>query len=390
MSNESCTEFLERFVLPLVAGGALHIGKPIDEDRLTEFEKNLAHASVPLIAIDEAREVVMSRLVVSPPAILFDVDELSLAAAVHNLLYLCHPDAESWTVSDSARAKVVASAQKFAARPRTGNRNRVLARHALLHNFFDISRTDVKVSWWTGSTTFYGQSTPKRLLRWGNMRRVRQEESTVGFRDLFVGADVAAVIGTLLRRSPLSQLLLKSPGAPHVHWEDLVFLLRDAELARAISYSVIDGNNPKEVVEIPARLAAGFEQMLERSPKEQDLRTVAAFLSYLNYLLALREEHLSESSPLLAAALGAKERARGLATFFSLPAALAAVDKNLASPPGMSADPRLEMRWNLHRSQAAEVLGEGVVLGLVTRMQRHFGMLESTETNQDGQPTEQS
>ncbi len=386
MSTESCAKFLERFVLPMVAGGDLHVGAPIDEQMFEELERGLPHASVPLMAIDEARDVVLARLVVSPPAILFGVDELSLAAAVHNLLYLCHPDADGWMVSDSVRAKVVASAQQFAARPRTGNRSRVLARHALLHNFFDISRTDVKVSWWTGSTTFHGQPTPHRLLRWEQVRRVSQEETTVGFRDLFVGAEVAAVIGTLLRRSPLSQLLLNSPITPHLHWEDVVFLLRDSELARVISYSAIVGKSPFEIVETPARLAASFDQMLERSPREQDVRTVAAFLSYLNCLLALDEVHLTEKSPLLATVLGSKDRARGLATFFSVPAALAQLDSALAYPPGLSSDPRLQARWQLHRSQAIEQLGEGVAPGLAARMRRHFGMVESKENKQDGHP----
>ena len=119
MATATCAEFLESFVLPLVAGGALHVGKPIDAATLETFQQQLPHASVPLVAIDEARERVLSRIVVRPPACVLDEDELHLAAAVHNLLFLAHPDADGWNMSESGRAKVVTCSQSFAARPRS-------------------------------------------------------------------------------------------------------------------------------------------------------------------------------------------------------------------------------------------------------------------------------
>ena len=39
---------------------------------------------------------------------------------------------------------------------------------------------------------------------------------------------VWATTDTLLRRTPLTQLLDNHPGAPPIHWEDAVFVLRDA------------------------------------------------------------------------------------------------------------------------------------------------------------------
>ena len=44
----------------------------------------------------------------------------------------------------------------------------------------------------------------------------------------------------------------------------------------------------------PARLAAAFEQMLERAPDEADVRAVAAFLVHLNALFCLGELNLRE------------------------------------------------------------------------------------------------
>lgn len=393
MAKVGCTEFLERFVLPLVAGGEMHVGKPIDGKHLEELERELPEASVPLVAIDEAREAVLAKVVVRPPACVFDMDELSLAAAIHNLLFLAHPEAEGIAVSQAGRAKVIAAAQRFAARPRSASRTRVMARHGLLHNFFDIGRVDLKVSWWTGSATYQGQAAPVRLSRWPDVRRVVREETAVGFRELFHGADVAAVVVALVRRSPLSQLLFRGEHGPHLHWEDAVFVIRDAELARAVAYNSLSGADPHVTLTSPARFAASFEQMLERSPKSADVRTVAAFLVHLNCLLALDEVGLREQSPLLATVLGASQRPRGLATLLALPAALQRVEPELAGPPGLAHDPQLAERYRVHREQVLESLGDGLIEGLAERLRRHLGanrgtpfVLESAAPQEDGKP----
>jgi len=373
MATASCAEFLEGFVLPLVVGGDMHVGKPIDPSTLQTLTQDLAHASVPLVAIDEARERILSKLVVKPPPCVLDEDELSLAAAVHNLLFLAHPDAEGWNMSESGRAKVVASAQQFAARPRSMKRRRVLARHALLHNLFQIGRTDTRVRWWAGSSTYLGQKAPSRLTRWSDVRRVRTEQSQVGFRELFQGADVGAVITALTRRSPITLLLSSTQGAPYLHWEDAVFVLRDAELSRALAYRSLEGDVPSAIVREPARFSASFEQMLERTPKPEDVRAVLGFLIYLNCLLAMDEVDQKAESPLLATVLGDSQRARGVATFFAIPAAAERVDPRLALLPGLEADERLRSRYLAHRRQASSLLGESVIEGLADRLRRHLG-----------------
>jgi hypothetical protein len=393
MATASCAEFLESFVLPLITGGDMHVGQPIDAATLQDYEQELPHASVPLVAIDEARERVLASIVVKPPPCVLDADELSLAAAVHNLLFLAHPDADGWSMSDSKRAKIVSCAQSFAARPRTMKRTRVLARHGLLHNLFRIGRSDTKVSWWTGSASYLGQEVPARLKRWSGVRRVHQEESHVGFRELFQGADVVSVVAALARRSPLTLLCSSGQGGPHLHWEDSVFLLRDAEIARSLAYSCISGSTAEEQIETPARFAASFEQMLERAPEVADVRTVLAFLVYLNTLLALKERESKGDSPLLAAALGASQRARGLATFFAAPGAAMLVDERLARPPGVEDDAKLAARFTLHRSQASTLLGESVIEGLAERLRRHLtpdAMIESVGPQEDGSSSSES
>jgi hypothetical protein len=315
---------------------------------------------------------------VRPPALILERDDLALAAGLHNALFLVHPRAEKWSVSDRQRRKIIDNALALVSQPLTRSRTRVMARHALLHNLFHLKRNDIVVSWWTGRARFQGQKPSGRLTAWPSIRRVREDVTTVDFDDLLAGPDTQMVVSYLLRRTPLTQLLDSHAGAPPLHWEDAVFLLRDAELARAIAYRLVPDAQPREQVVGPARLAAAYEQMLERTPSEPDVRAVTAFLVHLSALFALSEIHLREvnaKSPLISTVLAAEaagQRPRGLTTLFALPGALATVDPRLATPPGIDAIPRLAARWRIHRAQTAELLSDAVIDALAQRLRRHL------------------
>jgi len=378
MAKLHVREFLSRFVKPLVAGGEVHIGAPIPLPELQRWEAELHDASVESVEVDDARVAVLSTLVCRPPAFLLEGDELALAAGLHNALFLVHPRADQWSVSDRQRRKIIDTALAMVSQPLTHNRTRVMARHALLHKLMYLTRRDITVSWWTGRARFQGQKPPTRLTAWKGMRRVREEINVVDFDELLAVPDTAPVIATLLRRTPLTQLLDAHPGSPPLHWEDAVFLLRDPELARAIAYRLVPDAPPRDQIIGPARLAAAYEQMLERAPDEADIRAVAAFLVHLNALFALAELNLREpgaKSPLISTVLAAEaagQRPRGLATLFALPGALALVEPRLAMPPGISELPALAQRWKVHRAQTAELLGDAVVEALAARLRRHF------------------
>jgi hypothetical protein len=378
MAEQHVRTFLERFVRPLVAGGELHVGAPIPMADVERWEHELDGATVELVSVDEARTDVLSTLVVRPPALVLDADELALAAGLHDALFLVHPRAEIWSVTDRTRRRIVDTALSLVSRPLSRDRTRVMARHALLHNIFHLSRSDTTVSWWTGRARFFGQKPSARLTAWKNIRRVREETTIVGFDELLAAADTAPIVATLLRRTPLTQLLDNHPGAPPLHWEDAVFVLRDAELARAIGYALVPDAPAREQIAGPARLAAAFEQMLERAPDEADVRAVAAFLVHLGALFCLGELHMRElraKSPLISTVLAsetASSRPRGLATLFALPGALAVVDPRLATPPGIAAQPALLARWHVHRAQTAELLSDAVIDALAQRLRRHL------------------
>jgi hypothetical protein len=145
MAREHVRSFLERFVRPLVAGGELHVGVPIPVPDVDRWETELDNATVELVAVDEARTNVLSTLVVHPPAIVLEGDEVALAAGLHNALFLVHPRADLWSVSDRQRRRIIDTALTLVSRPLTRDRRRVMARHALLHNMFHLTRRDVTV-----------------------------------------------------------------------------------------------------------------------------------------------------------------------------------------------------------------------------------------------------
>nr|HEX4313024.1 hypothetical protein [Kofleriaceae bacterium] len=377
--SPTAADFLARFVAPLVKGGELHVSAPVPLADVETWSVELGNASVELVDVDDARTAVLSTLVCRPPPLVLDADELMLAAGLHDALFLVHPRADRWTVTDRARRRIIDTALTLVSQPLTHDRTRVLARHALLHNLFHLKRNDVTVSWWTGRARFQGQTPPTRLTAWKGVRRVREDVTVVDFEELLAVPDTAPIIATLLRRTPLTQLLDNHPGAPPLHWEDAVFVLRDSELARAVSYRLVPADaQPRDAVAGPARLAAAFEQMLERAPAESDVRAVAAFLVHLNALFCMGEIEVREAnakSALLASVLGLEvmaQRPRGLATLFALPAALATVDPRLSIPPGVESSPALSRRWGVHRAQTLELLGEALIDALAARLRRHL------------------
>jgi hypothetical protein len=375
--------FLDKFVRPLVCGGELHVGAPIPIADVERWDTELDAATVELVAVDEGRTNVLSSLVVRPPALVLEADELALAAGLHNALFLVHPRADAWSVSDRQRRRIIDNALTLVSQPLTQNKTRVMARHGLLHHLFHLSRRDTTVSWWTGRARFQGQTPSKRLVAWKGVRRVREEHVDVGFDELFAVPDTAPIVATLLRRTPLTQLLDSQPGAPPLHWEDAVFVLRDAELVRAVVAHLVPGGAPTDQVREPSRLAAAFEQMLERAPEEADVRAVAAFLCHISGLFALAEIHMREvnaKSPLVSTVLAAEaagQRPRGLTTLLALPGALALVDPRLATPPGIAGVPALAARWRIQRQQTAELLSDAVIEALAQRLRRHLRNVET-------------
>src|SRR5512140_2196686 len=120
MAQTHARVFLERFVKPLVA-----VGAPIPYADVERWETELDAATVELVAVDDARTNVLSTLVVRPPSLVLEGDDLALAAGLHNALFLVHPRADTWAVSDRQRRRIIDNALTLVSRPLTRDRRRV-------------------------------------------------------------------------------------------------------------------------------------------------------------------------------------------------------------------------------------------------------------------------
>jgi hypothetical protein len=407
-------ELLERFVLPLVAGGDVRVGEPVRPEQLARWEVELGEAAPALVAIDEARTAAARALVVRPPAMAFEAEELRLAVALHAALVLAHPGSDRLGTGRGRRALAAFAAELSRAGPPDGI-HAAIARHTLLGRMFELTRVDTQVRWWTGKAEFRGASPPARLLRWRKLRRVRAESAEVGLSEVLAADETRQVVAGLLTASPLTDVLsLDAPARrwPAFRWGAQIELLRDAELARTIAYrwvAELGGSAPPRLRACAAaagaweqclatplellprpRAAAGGDSGVRLAPllalparagpqlPPADVRAATAFLVHLNALCAIAEAQGGDAdapSPLVAASLAARRgpelgqpEATGLRLFFCVPDVAARCEPALGTPPGITADGRVARRWAAHRGQVKAALGEDRLAQLARRL----------------------
>ena len=155
--------FVASFLLPLVHGGRLRVGRPLglrDVERLGRLASERGGATAE--ALTRGRLAVASRFLraAAPPPL--DETTLRLGAAVHDLLVLVHPGLEGPRFTRRLE-RVAATAQALAqvGPPRTAVE--AVNRHSLLARLPEIARTDSTVSFWLGRQTFVGRVPPPRV-----------------------------------------------------------------------------------------------------------------------------------------------------------------------------------------------------------------------------------
>ncbi len=341
--------FLAGFVAPLVVGGELRVGAPIDEPRAkTWFDAAGSGALAGSTGdIDAARARLVAQAVVRPPELVLGADELRLAVALYNALALAHPDLERWSARAGKRRHVLAVSMAFADLPPAIERETLLARHALLARLFVVARQDVKVSWWTGKAEFKGQRPPSRLIAWPSVRGVRVEQEDVPLAELLGFDEGQRLLAALLDASPLTDVLAPERQAPSFAWRGpgVLAILRDAELARFVAHAWIDP--ARAPIVLPAA-ALAWERLLRQAASAAHVRAVTAFLVHVGVLAALADAPATTE-------LGNGVAGAGL--FWALPQLAARVAPELAAPPGVQAERALADRWAALRERGLGIIG---------------------------------
>jgi hypothetical protein len=229
-------KWLHDFVLPLTAGGDVRISGVIGQ---VELEKLL---TAPLdradsgLRVAEARQAVMAELLIDPAPPELDSDSIRLAAAVQALLFLSHPAIHAASVRKSRLKALAHWAAETATLQEPSGVRALVERHSMLHHLFDLARDDVRVSFWVGKREFRGSEPPARLLKWPELRRVREER----WRTPFVTEAVAdpgqrAIVAALLSASPLTDLLEPARLDPSIELSPLARFIREPVIARAVA-----------------------------------------------------------------------------------------------------------------------------------------------------------
>lgn len=205
----------ERFVMPLLEGGRVEIGRPIAPGCASFFSQTVptsedARLRIFTALIDASDEIHDIETVPFPGGTL-----MWLAAAAHDLCALTDPSLDRVFVR-GARQTIAAWADRWIELvPPPTTRGDALARHALLAPLLRLSRTDTVVKNWAYTYRFFGRKPPANVVALPTIRFVRTFENAVGMDTLLdkdPSLELGRRYGALVSRSPVTQLLEMREG----------------------------------------------------------------------------------------------------------------------------------------------------------------------------------
>lgn len=209
------TAFIERFVLPLVAGGAVHVEGLLPPSTLKGFVADRALDATLAAKLARAAHDRLARVGPVGAVDLVPLDVLALCAVWHNLLAMTHPEV-SGSVRLRRRVRQWCDAMLcWVDAPRT--RAEVALRHAIVGRVEALGRVDTHVSFWAGYADFLGVPPPRTLVAWPSVRRVEETRRRVDLFELLralspeqpdVEGDLAYIVGAAIAASPLTDISL--------------------------------------------------------------------------------------------------------------------------------------------------------------------------------------
>jgi hypothetical protein len=376
----SPSQWLHHFVLPLVAGGDVRVQQPIGARELKElYEADFARDESAQ-RIGESRHAVVSELVIAPPEPELDPDSLRLAAAMQNLLFIMHPAAGGVGVRRGRLRQLSTYSTKLATLPLPDVEMddarvtaRVLAaRHSLLHHLFDLGRDDVRVSFWVGKREFHGAEPPSRLLKWPDLRRVREER----WRVTVIGEAMAdplmkPIVNAMLASSPLTDLFEPARLEPRFDLLPLARWLKLPTLARAVADRWLGAGLPQVAGAYTAALMTLYNE--KEAGARLAARTATAFGCHVQLLSLVGRRALSDREHLLELQ-GVVQAQPGLRDFYGLFAA--AQRLGLGRPADSARDARLTAELDAYAAACAQLVGAERLAELTGLMARGVGFLQ--------------
>lgn len=368
-------QWLHHFVLPLVAGGDVRVAAAVGARELGALRLAPLDRDPSAERIAEARHAIVAELILGARAPELDEDALRLAAAMQNLLFLAHPESAKLTVTRRRLRALSAFATQLATLPlpeADDDGARILAeRHSLLHHLFDLGRDDVRVSFWVGKREFRGAEPPARLLKWPDLRRVREERWRVTVvSEAMADPLMRPIVTALLAASPLTDLLEPARLEPRFDLLPLARWLKQPAIARAVADRWLGGGL--------AQLAGAFVTALLALYNDKDARaraaarTATAFACHVQLLSLAGRRPLDEREHLVELQ-GLVQTQPALRDFYGLFAAAQRV--GLGRPADVARDPRLRAEIDAYAGACAALVGAERLHELVGLMGRGVGQM---------------
>lgn len=362
--------FLQRFAAPLVEGGEPHVGLPLGAAGLKQLRVATAQGLDGTPAgerLHAARGEQLARLGRPQPPLRLaeDPGSLALLVALHDLLFLAHPDAMRLRPDRLTALATTARAMARTARLHpTGAKAGpdpdllLLSRHSLLSVLWTLRRVDIQRTAAGGVQLFRGVAPPRRWIPLGSEPADERFETPMlpellGLCD-GLGQDVVLA---LLWASPLTDLWeparagLSLGGALPFGWLEQGRWLRLPATARLLVRRYLELDLPAVAAALCPPLLSTLAETTPASPPGQQ-RLLCTWLRLVSHL------HLS-AHVLAQSALPQPSAQPAALDLYGLYAALFEQRPDLAMPPDVVSDPQLRPRVELHVQRCRERVGSG-------------------------------
>ena len=301
LAPERIDAFLGRFMLPMVGGGEVHVGQPLDADDLQQLIEYVGLRDEQVMGIEATCLQRAAELWIFPVQPRLNATALRLTVAAHNLLFLSHPTSARWRVGKRGRGRIEGFIRSCLELPGPASDSELVERHIFLGHVVRIMRMDTEIKFWLGSYNFVGQQPPPRLLRFPQLRRVRESRRRVSWLGSELSPTQLELLTLLFWASPLTDLLNPDRLAPPFSWLPVRRYLSSRWVARLVCQRYLERGLPAVV---PAMARAFWELTAgEVSGRQEALRTVGALAAHLLALYYLnRDPTAEETEQLLAGA----------------------------------------------------------------------------------------
>lgn len=300
--------FVSSFLLPLVEGGALHVGRPIggrELESLIERGAEREPEAVHNLALARARQARQHLLGAALPDL--DATALRLGAAAHNLLMLAHPQLDGHPREQMAIAEATLP---FVNLEPPSTAQQVVDRHTVLSRLPELTWSETSVRTVIGRFRYVGRETPAWLAAVPRLGRLALDSTRRGWlKDVGIPAQGRELWLALQLASPLGEALDPLRLDPAPAWERMLLALRFPALCRLAAERVLEVGLPSAGDALTAallRFAAVRAPVHGQAPTPAALGFVVRFLAHAVWLGRLTGD--GQAGPELATLLTAADR----------------------------------------------------------------------------------